>query len=72
MQKEFENESIKISYTLTDESFDHHFGREKKIGYDIDSISCWIEAVEDWVDVSDITNKKIIDYAKKLIEKEIF
>lgn len=71
MQLEVENDSIRVEYKFTDESFDHEFGRERKTGFEIEKIELYIPAIGGWIDFSHTSEKSIINRAKKIVEDNL-
>jgi len=64
-----EKDDICIEYDITDESFDHAFGREKKSGFEVTEIKVFVPAINDWLDVSHIEKFGLL--ADNLVIKEI-
>lgn len=69
MTREFENDDIRIGYKITDETFDHAFGRERRIGFEIEDIYAYIPALKEWLDVSHMHQFEALVF--NLIEKEM-
>lgn len=71
ISREVENDNMVVEFEVTDESFDHAFGREKKSGYEINKISVYIPAIDDWWDQTHSSDEKLWNEAKRMVEKEI-
>ena len=54
---EYENaeKNLSIEYEITDESFTHAFGSEKRTGHEITKIMALIPALDGWLDVSHVS-----------------
>lgn len=71
MYREAQSDNMNIEFSVTDESFDHEFGREKRSGFEVTKIEVFIPAINDWIDFSHTTEEKIIEAAKKLAQDNI-
>jgi hypothetical protein len=71
MLKEIETEDLRIDYSVTDESFDHAFGRKKVTGYEIEKIEVYVPALNEWVDWTHKDDATLEHKAKQLIEKDM-
>jgi hypothetical protein len=71
MLREIETDDLRVQYEVTDETFDHAFGREKRTGYEIDKIEVFIPALNEWADYSHLENPILEAKAKQLIEKDM-
>ncbi len=70
MLKEIETDDLQVTYKVTDESFDHQFGREKKTGYEIEKIEVYVPALNEWVDWTHKDDISLEAKAKQLIEEK--
>ncbi len=56
------DQTFVVRYEITDESFDHEFGLEKKYGIKVHSIKVWCSAVKnEWIDLTDIVSDQFLD-----------
>ena len=65
---EISKDTIEIEYLLTDESFDHEFGLQKQTGYSIERVTVFVSDLSDWLDVTDLDDKKLNSEVNRLIE----
>ncbi len=69
MARTIETDDITITFDLVNNSFDHEFGHLNQTGFEIRTIKAYIPALNDWLDVTHMT--EFYDLADKLIEKEM-
>jgi hypothetical protein len=64
-----ENDNMTVEFSVTDESFTHEFGVKKQTGFEIKSISVYVPALADWMDVTDKKDERIQLAADRLVER---
>ena len=64
-------DNLRIEYELVDNSFDHEFGTHHSVNYEWTKIEVYIEALEEWVDMTHTTDKRFLDLANKLLEESV-
>ena len=64
-----ETDDMEIDYIVTNESFDHAFGRHSCTGFEITKISVYVPALRDWMDVTHLEQFGLI--ADKLVSKKL-
>ena len=64
-------ENLRIEYELVDNSFDHEFGTHQSFGYEWTKIEVYVEAIDDWIDMTHTTDKRFLDLANKLLEESV-
>lgn len=69
MTKTIETEEIEVVYETVNQSFDHAFGRMKQSGFEIRTIKAYIPALNDWLDVTHMS--EFYALADKLIVNEL-
>lgn len=63
-------ETVEVEYQLTDESFDHAFGKRKLTGFSIYKIRIYVDEMEEWIDVTHANNKKINELAFEIVDSQ--
>jgi len=69
MLHEILTDNMQVSYEIVRDSFDHAFGIQKTINYEIKKIEAYVPALEMWIDVTNLS--EFSDAANKLLEKEV-
>lgn len=64
-------ENLRIEYETVDSSFDHEFGTCVRKDYEWTKIELYVEALEDWMDFTDTSDKRILNLANKLLEESV-
>lgn len=69
MSREILTDDLQVEYEEIRDSFDHAFGIQKTINYEIKRIEAYVPALGEWIDVTHMT--EFTDVANKLLEKEV-
>ena len=64
-------DNLRIEYELVDNSFDHEFGTCVRKDYEWTKIEVYVEAIDDWLDLTHTSDERILNLANKLLEEEM-
>lgn len=70
-EAEDKNGSIRINYEYSDNSFSHEFGTCIRKDAEWTKIEVYIEAIEDWLDVTHTSDERILKKAEQLLERNV-